>query len=287
MAPMLRTLALSLLLLPAAAWAMDDEGVLAWLDREQSQYAELALALWDQAELGYLETESTALLQETLAAADFRIETGVAGLPTAFVASYGSGKPVIGILAEFDALPGISQTAAPRREIDPQKHSGHACGHHLFGAGSTAAAVAVRQWMEANDIKGTLRLYGTPAEEGGSGKVYMVRAGLFDDVDSVLVWHPADRNAADVATTLANKSAKFRFRGVASHAAVAPERGRSALDAVEAMNHMANLMREHMPQEARMHYVITSGGSAPNVVPDFAESFYYLRHPQAATLEQL
>lgn len=243
MTSMLRTLALSLLLLPAAAWAMDDEGVLAWLDREQSQYAELALALWDQAELGYLETESTALLQETLAAADFHIETGVAGLPTAFVASYGSGKPVIGILAEFDALPGISQTASPRREIDPQKQSGHACGHHLFGAGSTAAAVAVRQWMEANDIKGTLRLYGTPAEEGGSGKVYMVRAGLFDDVDSVLVWHPADRNAADVATTLANKSAKFRFRGVASHAAVAPERGRSALDAVEAMNHMANLMR--------------------------------------------
>lgn len=283
----LRALALSMLLLPGAVLALDEDDILAWLDREQDQYAALALALWDQAELGYLETESTALLQQTLAAADFRIETGVAGLPTAFVASYGSGEPVIGILAEFDALPGISQTAAPRREIDPDKHSGHACGHHLFGAGSTAAAVAVRHWMEANNIKGTLRLYGTPAEEGGSGKVYMVRAGLFDDVDSVLVWHPADRNAADIATTLANKSAKFRFRGVASHAAVAPERGRSALDAVEAMNHMANLMREHIPQEARMHYVITSGGSAPNVVPDFAESFYYLRHPQAATLEQL
>src|SRR5690606_8553257 len=121
-------------------------------------------------------------------------EAGVAGLPTAFVASYGSGEPVIGMLAEFDALPGISQTAAPRREEDPAKHSGHACGHHLFGAGSSAAAVAVRHWMEENDIKGTLRLYGTPAEEGGSGKVYMVRAGLFEDVDAVLVWHPADRN---------------------------------------------------------------------------------------------
>lgn len=287
MPQILRVLALGLLLLPGAVMALDDADILAWLDREQEQYAELAMALWDEAELGYQETESSALLQQKLVAADFRIETGVAGLPTAFVASYGSGEPVIGILAEFDALPGISQTAAPRREPHPDKHSGHACGHHLFGAGSTAAAVAVRHWMEANNVEGTLRLYGTPAEEGGSGKVYMVRAGLFDDVDSVLVWHPADRNAADVATTLANKSAKFRFRGVASHAAVAPERGRSALDAVESMNFMANLMREHIPQEARMHYVITSGGSAPNVVPDFAESFYYLRHPQADTLKQL
>ncbi|MDP4788720.1 MAG: amidohydrolase [Haliea sp.] len=282
-----RFVALSALLFTGVAQAQGEAGLLAWLDREQPRYAELALTLWDKAELGYLETASSALLQGVLAEEGFSIEAGVAGLPTAFVASYGSGEPVIGLLAEFDALPGISQTAAPVREADPEKHSGHACGHHLFGAGSVAAAVAVRHWMEDNGIKGTLRLYGTPAEEGGSGKVYMVRAGLFEDVDSVLVWHPADRNMANPSTTLANKSAKFRFRGVSSHAAVAPERGRSALDGVEAMNMMANLLREHMPQEVRMHYVITSGGSAPNVVPDFAESFYYLRHPEAATLEEL
>ena len=279
--------ALTTVLMASAAQGGNEESMLLRLDREQPHYAELALSLWDKAELGYLENESSALLQDTLARAGFSIETGVAGLPTAFVASYGSGAPVIGLLAEFDALPGISQTAAPVREPATEKHSGHACGHHLFGAGSVAAAVAVRHWMEENGVSGTLRLYGTPAEEGGSGKVYMVRAGLFEDVDSVLVWHPSDRNQSNPATTLANKSAKFRFRGVSSHAAVAPERGRSALDGVEAMNVMANMLREHMPQEVRMHYVITSGGSAPNVVPDFAESFYYLRHPEAATLEAL
>ena len=209
-----RFVALSALLFTGVAQAQGEAGLLAWLDREQPRYAELALTLWDKAELGYLETASSALLQGVLAEEGFSIEAGVAGLPTAFVASYGSGEPVIGLLAEFDALPGISQTAAPVREADPEKHSGHACGHHLFGAGSVAAAVAVRHWMEDNGIKGTLRLYGTPAEEGGSGKVYMVRAGLFEDVDSVLVWHPADRNMANPSTTLANKSAKFRFRGV-------------------------------------------------------------------------
>ncbi len=279
--------ALTTVLIASGAQGGDEESMLTRLDREQPHYASLALALWDKAELGYLENESSALLQDTLAREGFSIETGVAGLPTAFVASYGSGAPVIGLLAEFDALPGISQTTAPVREPAAEKHSGHACGHHLFGAGSVAAAVAVRHWMEENGVSGTLRLYGTPAEEGGSGKVYMVRAGLFEDVDSVLVWHPSDRNQSNPATTLANKSAKFRFRGVSSHAAVAPERGRSALDGVEAMNIMANMLREHMPQEVRMHYVITSGGSAPNVVPDFAESFYYLRHPEAATLEAL
>ncbi len=279
--------ALTTIMLSGAAQAAGESSMLTRLDREQARYAELALTIWDKAELGYLENDSSTLLQDTLAREGFTVETGVAGLPTAFVASYGSGKPVIGLLAEFDALPGISQTAAPVREAATDKHSGHACGHHLFGAGSVAAAVAVRHWMEENNVSGTVRLYGTPAEEGGSGKVYMVRAGLFEDVDSVLVWHPADRNQANPSTTLANKSAKFRFRGVSSHAAVAPERGRSALDGVEAMNMMANMLREHMPQEVRMHHVITSGGSAPNVVPDFAESFYYLRHPDAATLEEL
>lgn len=197
--------------------------------------------------------------------------------PTAFIAEYGSGFPVIGILGEYDALPGLSQKALPKKE-SAGGQAGHACGHHLFGTASAAAAISTKQWMEENDIEGTIRFYGTPAEEGGSGKVYMVREGLFDDVDIVLHWHPGARNSADAGAALANKSAKFRFHGISAHAASAPERGRSALDAVEAMNVMVNMMREHIPEDARIHYVITDGGKAPNVVPDFAEVYYYARH---------
>jgi aminobenzoyl-glutamate utilization protein B len=208
-------------------------------------------------------------------------------MPTAFIASYGSGEPVIAILAEFDALPGITQDAGPTRNPLPDKGAGHACGHHLFGTGSTAAAIAVKEWLEQTEAQGTIRLYGTPAEEGGAGKVYMVRAGLFSDVDAALHWHAGDGNSASPGTSLANKSAKFRFHGISSHAAGAPDRGRSALDGVEAMNHMVNLLREHVPQETRIHYVITSGGSAPNVIPDFAEVFYYVRNPEPAMVESL
>ncbi|HAF79272.1 MAG TPA: amidohydrolase, partial [Maribacter sp.] len=156
--------------------------------------------------------------------------------------------------------------------------AGHACGHHLFGTASTAAAISTKEWLEANKAKGTIRFYGTPAEEGGSGKVYMVREGLFNDVDIALHWHPGSQNAASAGAALANKSAKFRFHGISAHAAGSPEKGRSALDGVEAMNLMINMMREHIPQEARIHYVITAGGKAPNVVPDFAEVYYYARH---------
>jgi aminobenzoyl-glutamate utilization protein B len=200
-------------------------------------------------------------------------------MPTAFVASYGSGSPVIAILAEFDALPGITQDRVPERSLVAGKSAGHACGHHLFGTASTAAALAVKDWMQSSGQQGTIRLYGTPAEEGGSGKVYITRAGLLDDADVVLHWHAGDRNSADPTSSLANKSAKFRFTGVSAHAAGAPERGRSGLDAVEAMDHMVNMMREHVPQETRIHYVITYGGAAPNVVPDFSEVYYYVRHP--------
>ena len=214
-----------------------------YLDDNYQRYAGIARTIWESAELGYQETESSNLLQKTLRDAGFSVESGVAEIPTAFVASYGQGEPVIGLLAEFDALPGISQTDSPFREIRQDRNAGHACGHHLFGAGSTAAAIAVKQWMADNDVPGTIRLYGTPAEEGGSGKVYMVRAGLFDDVDAVLDWHPASLNSANPSTSLANKSAKFRFYGVSAHAAASPEKARSALDAVEAMNFMVNMMR--------------------------------------------
>lgn len=255
------------------------EDVFKSIDSKYDQYSNIAHRIWEFAEVGYQEVKSSDLLQETLTKAGFKIEKGVAGIPTAFVASYGSGKPVIAILGEFDALPGVSQDAVPEVKSVPGRTAGHACGHHLFGTASSAAAIGVKDWMIANKKSGTIRLYGTPAEEGGSGKVYMVREGLFNDVDVVLHWHPGSMNSASFGTSLANKSGKFRFTGVASHAAASPERGRSALDAVEAMNNMVNMMREHVPSETRIHYVITRGGEAPNVVPAFAEVYYYVRHP--------
>ena len=253
------------------------EKVLKNLDSQKEKYEAIALKIWDWAEMGYQEVQSSALLQETLSEAGFRIEKGVAGIPTAFVAEYGSGTPIIGILGEYDALPGLSQKAVPQKE-SAGGIAGHACGHHLFGTASAAAAIAVKDWLKARGGQGTIRFYGCPAEEGGSGKVYMTRAGLFDDLDVALHWHPGDRNDASASAALANKSAKFRFHGVSAHAAGAPDKGRSALDGVEAMNAMVNMMREHIPEQARIHYVITDGGKAPNVVPDFAEVYYYARH---------
>jgi len=275
-------------LLTSAAMAQDPrQAALTSLDANYQRYTQVAKQIWDWAEVGYQETRSSALLQEQLRTAGFRIEAGVAGMPTAFVATYGQGKPVIAILAEFDALPGITQDAVPVRQVIQTKDASHACGHHLFGTGSTAAAIAVKEWLAGSGRPGTVRLYGSPAEEGGAGKVYLVRAGLFKDVDVTLHWHAGAANDASPGSSLANKSAKFRFHGVSAHAAGAPERGRSALDGVEAMNHMVNMLREHVPEDTRIHYVITSGGSAPNVVPDFAEVFYYVRHPDPADVAKI
>ena len=261
--------------------------VLASIEANHDRYAQLARRIWDLAEVGYRETESAALLQQELRSAGFGIEPGVAGMPTSFVASYGEGQPVIAILAEYDALPGITQDAVAERRPLPAKEAGHACGHNLFGTASTAAGIAVKEWMVRSGAKGTIRVYGTPAEEGGAGKVYMVREGLFRDVDAVLHWHAGALNDASPGSSLANLSAKFRFHGLSAHAAGAPERGRSALDGVEAFNHMANLMREHVPEDTRIHYVITNGGAAPNVVPDFAEVYYYVRHPDPKEVAQI
>ena len=245
-------------------------------------YKKIAFSIWDYAELGYKEMKSSALLQTTLKDNGFTVEAGVAGMPTAFVATYGSGSPVIAILAEYDALPGLAQDRSPVKTPIVNKTDGHGCGHHLFGTGSVAAGIAIQKLIAAGKIKGTVKVFGCPAEEGGSGKVYMVIEGLFNNVDIVLHWHPADNNSVTYTSALANKSAKFRFYGIASHASMSPEQGRSALDAVEAMDNMVNLMREHVPQETRIHYVITSGGKAPNVVPDFAEVYYVVRNPEKA-----
>ena len=253
--------------------------ILAGIDARSGEAADNARKIWEWAEVGYQEEKSSELLKQNLRAQGFTIESGVAGIPTAFTAEAGQGGPLIAILAEFDALPGINQDAVSSRSPIEGKGAAHACGHNLFGAGSVEAAIAVKKWLEKTGTPGRVRLYGTPAEEGGSGKVYMVREGLFDDVDFALHWHADDENSAAARTTLANRSAKFRFRGVSAHAAGAPEKARSALDGVESFNIMVNMMREHIPQQSRIHYVITSGGIAPNVVPDFAEVFYYVRHP--------
>ncbi|MES2692532.1 MAG: amidohydrolase [Verrucomicrobiota bacterium] len=274
------------LTLPLAAQATKPE-VLQRIDATKATYDDIAMKIWNFAEIGYQETKSSALLQEQLKKEGFEIKAGVAAIPTAFTASYGSGKPVIVIMGEYDALPGVSQQAVPEKKARPEVNAGHACGHHLFGAGSAQAAVAVKDWLKATGQKGTIRFYGTPAEEGGSGKVYMVRAGLFKDVDVAIHWHPSDRNGVQMSSSLANKSGKFRFSGVAAHAAGSPERGRSALDGVEAMNHMVNMMREHVPDSTRMHYVITRGGEAPNVVPAFAESYYYVRSPNRDVVREV
>jgi aminobenzoyl-glutamate utilization protein B len=267
----------------------DKDKMINTLQKNEASYAGVAKKIWEFAEVGYQEQKSSALLQEQLKKAGFQVTAGVAEIPTAFTATYGSGEPVIAVLAEFDALPGLSQVASPERKaLNPAPGAaGHACGHHLFGTGSVAAAIAVKDWLKSSGTKGTIRVYGTPAEEGGSGKVYMVRAGLFNDVDVALHWHPGDDNDASATSSLANKSGKFRFYGVAAHASASPERGRSALDGVEAMNNMINMMREHVPSNARIHYVITSGGEAPNVVPAFAEVYYYVRHPEMTVVRDI
>ena len=256
------------------------EAALAALSSAYEADKKTALQIWEYAEVGYKEVKSAALHVQHLKDAGFTVETGVAGIPTAFVATYGTGSPAIGILAEYDALPGINQSTSSERDPIVGKNAGHACGHHLFGTASVSAGIAIKDLIAAGKLKGTIKVFGTPAEEGGSGKVFLVRAGLFNNLDAVIHWHPDDANAITTTSALANKSAKFKFYGISAHAAAAPDQGRSALDAVEAMDNMVNMMREHIPQETRIHYVITNGGKAPNVIPDFAEVYYYVRHPK-------
>ncbi|NQV22942.1 MAG: amidohydrolase [Rhodopirellula sp.] len=257
------------------------------INRRDDVVWKVASDIWAFAEPGYQETKSSAALRDMLKASGFLIEPGIGGIPTAFTASVGSGTPVIGILGEFDALPGLSQNAVPYREPAKVGGYGHGCGHHLFGAASASAAIAIAEQIKAGTINGTVRFYGCPAEEGGSGKVFMAEAGAFQDCDAVLHWHPGHENSAGDRSTLARMAVKFRFHGKSAHAAAAPEQGRSALDAVSLTNYAAELMREHTPDQSRIHHVITAGGRAPNVVPDFAEVYYYIRHPDGEVVRQL
>jgi aminobenzoyl-glutamate utilization protein B len=271
---------LALLLLPDHCLAQK-AAVDASVKAHSAEAWEMALKIWDWAEVGFKEEKSSKLLADALEKAGFQVERGVAKIPTAFVATIGAGKPVIGIMGEYDALPGLSQEAVPYRKPKAGIGAGHACGHHLFGAASLSAALALAEQIKAGKIKGTLKYYGCPAEEGGSARVFMVRDGLFQDCDIALHWHPSSGNGASTQSNLARVGAKFQFYGTASHAAGAPELGASALDAVELTNHAAQLLREHTPDFTRIHHIITYGGGAPNVVPEFAEVFYYVRHPEA------
>ena len=257
------------------------------VERRGDETWQIASQIWKFAEPGYQEVESSKLLADTLERAGFAVKRGVAEIPTAFTATFGEGKPVIGILGEFDALPGLSQQAVPEQMPREGATYGHGCGHHMFGAASMSAAIAIAEQIKSGQIKGTVRFYGCPAEEGGSGKTFMVRAGLFGDCDAALHWHPSSRNSAGDGSCLARAAVKFRFRGQSAHAAGSPEQGRSALDAVELTCHAAELMREHTPDFTRIHHVITGGGGAPNVVPDFAEVFFYIRHPKAEIVNEL
>lgn len=258
-----------------------------YLDKSFSVYDKLQKTIWRNPELGFLETESSALLQNHLKENEFTVQAGVAGMPTAFVATYGSGYPVIAVLAEFDALPGLSQDTVPYRKPLVEGGSGHGCGHNTFGVGAVAGAVAIKQWLDSEKHTGTIKVFGTPAEEGGGGKVYMVRDGLFNDVDVVLDWHPSTGNGVTTDTGTAIQMIDYSFFGVAAHAAASPDKGRSALDGVEALNYMVNLLREHVPMSSRIHYVIADGGEAPNVVPDYARVSYYIRSPKREILKDL
>jgi len=263
------------------------ERALNWISENESRIIETSNRIWDWAELGLQEYKSSSLLADELERAGFTVQRGVAGMPTAFAASYGSGKPLIGILGEYDALPGLSQKPIPRKEPVVTGAPGHGCGHNIYGASGMAGTIAAKVAMEASGIEGTIKFFGCPAEENFSGKMYMVRDGLFDGLDAVFGHHAGTMNAATLDSCLAVNSAKFAFYGESAHAAGSPEHGRSALDAVELMNVGVNYLREHIIQEARIHYVIDVGGGQPNVVPAYARSWYYVRAPEREQVESI
>ena len=258
-----------------------------WLDERQERFVSIAHDIWMRPELPLAEHYACGRQADALAADGFAITRDVGDLPTAFSAEWGSGAPVIGFLGEYDALPNLSQQAEPEQRQAVSGGPGHGCGHNLLGTASLAAASALKAWLEETGRPGTVRYYGCPAEEIGAGKVFMARAGAFGGLDAAITWHPGSQNTVWAGSSLAIDHIKFRFHGRTAHAAANPELGRSALDAVELTNIGVNFMREHMIQEARIHYVITNGGGAPNVVPDDAEVWYYIRAPHRAQVEEL
>ena len=263
------------------------ENALSWIEENKNRLVKISDQIWEYAELGLIEFKSSSLLADELEKAGFKVERGIAGMPTAFVATWGESKPVIGIMGEYDALPGLSQKKVPYKEpLDPGK-PGHGCGHNIHGTTGMAAAIAVKKAMEKNHIKGTIKFFGCPAEENFSGKVFMVRDGYFNGLDAVISHHPGSMNSANLKSCLALNSVKFSFYGKAAHAGGSPDQGRSALDAVELMDVGVNFMREHVIQDARIHYMIEKGGNQPNIVPDYARSWYYVRAPERDQVEYI
>jgi aminobenzoyl-glutamate utilization protein B len=263
------------------------EAAVASIDRHRSELTGLSDQIWRYAETALREARSSKTLADFAESQGFRVERGVAGMPTAFTATFGEGQPVIGILGEFDALPGISQKAQPGKEALEPGAAGHGCGHNLFGAASLGAAMAVKELIQAGKLQGTVRFYGTPAEESVGGKLYMVREGLFKDVDTVLAWHPSSEVRADTRSSQAMVDFVATFRGKAAHAAFDPWNGRSAVDALELFTHGVNLMREHVRPSVRMHYVIQDGGDVPNVVPEHAKVWCWLRDTKHESVDDL
>ncbi len=266
---------------------MVKETAFSWIDGNRERLIKISDLIWGYAELGLREYRSSRLLADELERHGFRVEMGVAGMPTAFVATWGGGRPVIGIMGEYDALPGLSQKRVPWREPLRPGAPGHGCGHNIHGASGMAAAVAVKTALEKHGLQATIKFFGCPAEENFSGKVFMVRDGCFKDVDVVLSHHPGTMNAATLRSSLAINSARFHFHGRAAHAGASPEEGRSALDAVELMNIGVNYLREHVIQDARIHYVVEKGGEQPNIVPEYARSWYYVRAPEREQVEYI
>jgi len=265
--------------------SVDKEYAFDWIENNKELIIEISDKVWEFAELGLIESKSSGLLVDELEKHGFKVERGIAGMPTAFTATWGEGKPVIGIMGEYDALPGLSQKKVPWKEpLEPGK-PGHGCGHNIHGTSGMAAAIAVKKAMEKHKKTGTIKFFGCPAEENFSGKVYMVRDGYFNDVNAVISHHPSTMNDVSLMSCLAVNSVKFHFYGKASHAGASPEQGRSALDAVELMNMGVNYLREHVIQDARIHYVIEKGGDQPNIVPPYARSWYYIRAPERDQME--
>jgi aminobenzoyl-glutamate utilization protein B len=263
-----------------------DEAV-ASIEKHKAELTNLSDQVWRFAETALRETRSSKLLADYAETQGFEVKRGVAGMPTAFVASYGQGRPIIGILGEYDALPGISQKAQPVKEALEAGSPGHGCGHNLFGAASLGAAVAIKELIAAGKLKGTIRFYGTPAEESVGGKIYMARDGLFSDLDVCLAWHPDDKIRADVDSTQAIVDFIVEFKGKAAHAAADPWNGRNAVAALEFFTTGLNRMREFVRPSVRMHYVIQKGGDVPNVVPEYAKVWCWLRDSKRSGVDEL
>ena len=263
------------------------QSVIQSVDRRQSELTRLSDQIWAYAEVAFQETKSSKALADYAESQGFTIERGVAGLPTAFVASYGSGGPVMGVLGEFDALPGISQKALPTKEAYEEGGGGHGCGHNLFGVGSLAAAISIKELIEQGKLKGTIKFFGTPAEESGNGKVYMAREGLFNDLDLCFDWHPGTLTEADTQSSTAVVEYTVEFFGKAAHAAGDPWNGRSALDGLELFTDGINMLREHIRPSSRMHYVIQNGGDVPNVVPEYARTWIWIRDSKREEMDRI